>query len=143
MEEHIVRDGETGEAIVSSTGTRVDDILEAIDSTGSVDGALRRFPGLTTEAVSATLKFARVASRRELRYQPEPGYGVHELRERPLAYAGEQRGVTIAVPANEYGDLLYRLDLLEGIFESERDLEQGPGIPHDEVFAQLRSRFGG
>lgn len=143
MPEHIVFDGETGQPIVSSTRTPVDGILDAIDRTGSVEGALQRFPGLTTEGVSAALQFARLSSRRDTNYQSIPNYGVTVLRERPLAHAEWGGGATVAVPADEYNDLRYRVDLLEGLFEAERDLEQGNGIPHDEVVARLRARFGG
>lgn len=144
MPENIVFDGETGQPIVSSTRTPVDGILEAIDTTGSVEGALQRFPGLTAEGVSAALQFARLSSRRDTKYESIPNYGVTQLRERPLAHAAwGGGGATIAVPADEYNDLRYRVDLLEGLFEAERDLEQGNGIPHDEVVARLRGRFGG
>lgn len=142
-EEYIVRDGETGRALVSSTGTPVDDILDAIDVTGSVDGALRRFPGLTTDGVSAALQFARRASRREMTYHVPHDVGMMEVREPAVAFNGRERGGTVTIQAREYDGLVYRLDLLEGIFEAERDLEQGQGIPHDELFAQLRGKFGG
>jgi uncharacterized protein (DUF433 family) len=142
MAEYIVRDGETGQALVSSTGTPVEDILDVIDTTGTVEAALQRFPGLTREGVSAAIQFARLASRREMTYQSTSNYGYMELRERPLAHAGWGGGATLAVPADEYHDLRYRVDLLEGIFEAERDLEQGNGIPHDEVVARLQARFG-
>jgi uncharacterized protein (DUF433 family) len=143
MPENIVFDGETGQPIVSSTRTPVDGILEAIETTGTVEGALRRFPGLTAEGVSAALQFARMSSRRDTRYPSVPNYGYTELRERPLAHAGWGGGATVAVPADEYNDLRYRVDLLEGLYEAERDLEQGNGIPHDQVVARLRGRFGG
>jgi uncharacterized protein (DUF433 family) len=163
MAEHIVRDGETGEAIVSSTGTRVDDILEAIDSTGSVDGALRRFPGLTTEGVSAALQFARVASRREMRYEPDPRHGVHELRETGVQFnAGgaatmEPGEYDVATARQIFGTpedalrsaeatrerLLYELDLIESVRDGLQDVIDGNTIPHDEAVAWLRANIPG
>jgi hypothetical protein len=38
-------------------------------------------------------------------------------------------------------DAGYRLDLLRGILDAERELEQGEGIPHDELFARLREQY--
>ena len=144
MTEHIVRDGETGRALVSSTGTPVDEILDAILSGGAFESVLRRHPELTPEAVTAALRFARVAVGREVQYLPKPPEpGVTGVRE-PAAVAFNGGGdATVTLASHEYDDLLYRLDLFEGIFEAERDLDEGHGIPHDAVFAQLRGKFGG
>jgi uncharacterized protein (DUF433 family) len=143
MTEHIVRDGETGRAVVSSTGTAVDEILDALASGGAFESVLRRHPELTPEAVAAAVRFARVAVLRGVQHLPplEPGFtGVRERAAAAYNGAGE---ATVTLASHEYDDLLYRLDLFEGIFEAERDLDEGHGIPHEAVFAQLRSKFGG
>lgn len=142
MTEHVVRDGETGRAIVSSTGTPVEEILAALEAGGAFESVLLRHPELTPEAVAAALRFARVAVDREVEYLPRPDRGVTGVRERAaVAYGG--REPTVTLNSSEYDDLLYRLDLFEGIFEAERDLDDGNGIPHEQVFAQLRAKFGG
>jgi uncharacterized protein (DUF433 family) len=143
MEEHIVRDGETGRAIVSSTGTPVDEILQTLETSGRFESVLRRHPELTPEAVAAALRFARVAVGRGGRSRPDPGPGFTGVREQPQHVFNAGATATVTLEADEYDDLVYRLDLLEGIFDAERDLDEGNGIPHDEVFARLRSKFGG
>jgi uncharacterized protein (DUF433 family) len=148
MTEHIERDGETGRAVVASTGTPVDDILTALEEGGAFDAVLRRHPELTPEAVAAALHFARVAVGREIRYHPDPDKdrGFTGVRERALVSYGSgsaRRGATVTINAGEYDDLVYRVDLLEGIFEAERELDEGNGIPHEQVMATLRHKFGG
>lgn len=157
MAESIVRDGETGRAIVSSTGTPVDDILEAIESTGTVEGALRLHPALTTEAVAAALRFARVAVRREARYTPDPAFGVGQVREAALReYATSSEGGGEMILDSDAGvlsslraaerrrdQLRYELDLIESIRGGLQDVLDGNVIPHEEVVARLRARFPG
>jgi uncharacterized protein (DUF433 family)/predicted transcriptional regulator len=145
MTETIVRDGATGRAIVDSTGTPVDDILQALQDGGAFDAALRRFPELTHEAVAAALQFARVAVGREIQYLPNPNLnsdrGFTGVRERAVsAYNSGASGGTITVNAREYDALLSRLDLLEGVLEAEQELDDGLGIPHGDVFATARTR---
>ena len=144
-EEYIVRDGDTGRAIVASTGTPVDEILDSIAAGGEFGGVLRRHPELTPAAVAAALRFARVAVGREVQYLPTPpSPGFTGVRERAaVAFNGGGEGGTVTLESGEYDDLLYRLDLFEGIFEAERDLDEGNGVPHEAVFAQFRSKFGG
>lgn len=142
MTESIVRDGETGRAIVSSTGTPVEEILDALEAGGAFESVLRRHPELAPDAVAAALRFARVAVGREVQYLPMPNPGFTGVRERAAVAYGEGEP-TVTLDSGEYDDLLYRLDLFEGIFESERDLDEGNGIPHEQAFAQLRARFGG
>jgi uncharacterized protein (DUF433 family) len=142
-EEYIVRDGDTGRAVVASTGTPVDEILESIAAGGDFGGVLRRHPELTPGAVAAAVQFAKVAVGREVQYLPRPTPGFTGVREQAaVAFNGGGQG-TVTLESGEYDDLLYRLDLFEGIFEAERDLDEGNGVPHEAVFAQLRSKFGG
>jgi predicted transcriptional regulator/uncharacterized protein (DUF433 family) len=169
MAESIVRDGTTGRAIVSSTGTPVDDILDAIESSGTVEGALGLHPGLTVAAVAAALQFARIAVRRGVRYAPEANFGVSELRERPVQPFGTRSssGATVVDEHGEEGDpsdhravfgtveealksataqrerLLYELDLIESIQAGLEDAVAGRVIPHEEVMARIKSRFPG
>jgi uncharacterized protein (DUF433 family)/predicted transcriptional regulator len=160
MDEHIVFDGETGQPIVSSTRTPVDGILEAIDNTGTVDGALQRFPGLTAEGVSAALQFARRSSRRDTKYQSIPNYGVTVLRERGVQFnaggaatldpreeddAAERRSVEDSFKAAEARreQLLYELDVVESIRDGLQDIIDGKTISHEEAVAWLRANIPG
>lgn len=163
MAEHIVWDGETGQPIVSSTGTPVDDILDAIDRTGSVQGALRRFPGLTAEGVSAALQFARRASQGGAAYQPPSNYGVTVLRERGVQFnaggaatldtredgqataAAEIRSLEDSLTAAEARreQLLYELDVIESIRDGLQDIIAGNTISHEEAVAWLRANVPG
>lgn len=144
MPEYIVRDGETGRAIVSSTGTPVAEILDALREGGAFQAALQRHPELSPEGVQAALEFAQKIVDREVRYRPAPQPGFTGVRERALHSFNDGGGAgTVTLESSEYDDLLYRLDLLEGIFDAERDLDEGNGVPHEQVFAQLRSKFGG
>lgn len=145
MPEYIVRDGETGRAIVSSTGTSVAEILDALRQGGAFQAALQRHPELSPEGVQAALEFAQNVVDREVRYRPAQQAGFTGVRERALHSFNDDAGGagTVTLESSEYDDLLYRLDLLEGIFDAERDLDEGNGVPHEQVFAQLRSKFGG
>jgi uncharacterized protein (DUF433 family)/predicted transcriptional regulator len=141
MTESIIRDGETGRALVASTGTPVDEILDSLEAGGAFESALQRHPELTPEAVAAALRFARVAVGREVQYLPKPERGFTGVRERAASpfNSRSSSGGTITLEAGEYEDLLSRLDLLEGLLEAERDLDNGFEIPHEQVFEDLRA----
>ena len=139
MSEVIVRDGETGQAIVSSTGTPVDTILAAIESTGTVGGALRLHPALSAEAVAAALRFARVAVGREIRYMPDPNLGNMQVREISLhPYQAGRRGESVSVDAGTYEQMLARLEFLERNAEPEIELGMG-GIAEPSIEDSIRS----
>jgi uncharacterized protein (DUF433 family) len=144
MTEYIVRDGDTGRALVSSTGTPVDEILQALEDGGQFQSALERHPEVTPEGVAAALRFARIAVERGGRPAPRAQDGFQGVREAPLqAFNGGSSAGTVTLEADEYDDLLYRLDLFEGIFEAERELDEGHGVPNEQVFTHLRHKFGG
>ena len=157
MAESIVRDGETGRAIVDSTGTPVDDILSAIESTGTVEGALRLHPALTPEAVAAALRFARVAVRREVKYAPDPNFGNTQMREVALREYGNaddaggttmlehESGVlgTLGALERKRDRLRYELDLIDSIHAGLEDVAAGRTLSHEDAVAWLRSRIPG
>lgn len=157
MAEHIVRDGETGQAVVASTGTPVEEILEALETGGAFGAVVRRFPELTPAAVAAALRFARVAVGRETRFHLQPhdeGVGVRERSVQPFN-APPQSGGTVTLDADPELDtalraaeaqrdrLVYELDVAESIVDGLRQAIAGEVIPHEEVFARLRERFPG
>ncbi|HLM67185.1 MAG TPA: DUF433 domain-containing protein [Longimicrobium sp.] len=171
MTEYIVRDGETGRALVASTGTPVDEILEALEAGGGFQSALARHPDLTAEAVAAALRFARTAVTREVQYLPKPGRGFTGVRERAVSpfNGGASAGTVTSDGQASAGfwqeepdlvadvslaaelrsaearreQLLYDLDLIEGIIEGLEDVAAGRVIPHEEAMAFLRSRITG
>lgn len=146
MTEYIVRDGETGRALVASTGTPVDDILQAIDDGAQFEAVLARHPELTPEAIHAALRFARNAVGREHRYVPDPTFGQFTLRERPLQAFNERAESTsleaaMRSAAAQRERLRYELDLIDSIHAGLEDVAAGRLIPHEEVMARLRARF--
>jgi uncharacterized protein (DUF433 family) len=157
MAESIVRDGATGRAIVSSTGTPVDDILDAIEASGTVEGALRAHPRLTLEGVAAAMQFARVAVRREVRYTPDARFGVSQVREVALREFGtsDDEGGTMTLDRNggvsgtlraaerRREQLLYELDLIDDIHAGLEDVAAGRTLSHEDAVAWLRARIPG
>lgn len=121
MTEYIVRDGESGRALVASTGTPVDEILQAIQDGAQFEAVLARHPELTPQGIAAALRFARNAVGREFRYVPDPTFGQYELREQPIHpfNSGYAPG---------------------GVAEAEHGLDDGDGMPYEEVFAGTRKR---
>lgn len=119
MTEHIVRDGETGRALVASTGTPVDEILQALQDGAQFDAVLARHPELTPQGIAAALRFARNAVGREFRYVPDPTFGQYELREQPIHpfNSGHAPG---------------------GVAEAEHGLDDGDDTPYGEVLAGAR-----
>ncbi len=95
----IVFDGATGQAIVASTGTPVDTILEALQSGDSHGDVLRAHPGLAVEDIVAAVRFARRAVQRGVRYptgDEMPRTAQSVVREPAAAYgAARSRGASL------------------------------------------------
>ena len=169
MTEYIVRDGETGRALVASTGTPVDEILRAIEDGAHFEAVLARHPELTPEAIRAALRFARNSVDREHRDAPDSGPGSSMVRERPVHpfNSGSARG-GVAEVEDDFGEhgrdpwedagsidaairsatdtrerLLYELDLVESIHAGLEDVAAGRVIPHEEAVAFLRATIPG
>jgi len=152
----IVRDGATGQAIVATTGTPVDTILEALQSGDSRDDVLRAHPGLTLDDIVAAVRFARVAVQHGVRYPSGdelPRMGGMIARESAVAFYSPQAGREGAPRADVHSALrsaerkrqrlAYDVDLIESICDGLRQIEAGAGIPHEQVAAHLRARFPG
>ncbi len=167
MTEYIVRDGETGQALVASTGTPVSEVLQALEAGAHFDAVLARYPELTPGAVQAALRFARNSVDREVRHEARPSESM--VRERPLQpfNSGSARGGLAQADA-ESGDnggdpwestgsidaairsaagarerLLYELDIIETIHAGLEDVAAGRVIPHEEAIAFLRTKIQG
>jgi uncharacterized protein (DUF433 family) len=142
----IYRDGETGEAIVEGTIVPVAAILRSVAEGATAEEVIRAHPGLTREGFVAALEHAARAVDRDVRYEaPAPGEGALLAREPAAAYAPRSTvaGETVVLDADEYDELLYRLDLLEDIAQGLADAAAGRTIPHDEVFDRLIAKYGG
>ena len=63
----IVHDGATGQALIASTLTPVDTILEALQAGDSHEDVLRAHPGLTADDIATAVRFARLAVQRGAR----------------------------------------------------------------------------
>lgn len=81
----------------------------------------------------------------EVVYAPPPRGTYDRMMREPVAWYGAEResGRTVVVDAEEYEDLLYTVDLLQGLHEAERELAEGRGIPHERVKAELLRKFPG
>lgn len=148
----IVHDGATGQALIASTGTPVDTILEALQSGDSHDDVLRAHPGLTADDIVAAVRFARLAVQRGVRYptadeMPPPMESV--ARETAAAYGPSASRTYADVHSalrsaeRKRERLAYDLDLIESIRDGLAQAAAGDVIPHREVVARLRARFPG
>lgn len=145
MDGEILHDGPTGQAIVASTGTPVDTILEALQAGDSHADVLRSHPGLTADDIVAAVRFARGAVQRGVRYPTAdemPRSRGSVAREIAVPYQadvtveGTLRGVE-----RKRERLAYDLDLMDSICDGLRQAAVGDVIPHEEVVARLRARF--
>jgi uncharacterized protein (DUF433 family) len=154
MHGEIVHDGATGQAIVASTGTPVDTILEALQAGDSHDDVLRAHPGLTADDIVAAVRFARGAVQRGVRYptgDEEPRTGGWVARETAAPYGSpvSRPGLPTYVDVHsalrsaerERERLAYRFDVIESIRDGLAQVAAGDVIPHEEVVARLRARF--
>jgi uncharacterized protein (DUF433 family) len=109
----IVRDAETGEAMIAGTGITVAKVLRQLESAGR-ESVLAAFPELTEEAVFAAVSFALGASRREVRYDASGGARPGVVREAAVAPAYGRRG-TVLLDVEEYQEMLDRIQFLSGL----------------------------
>ena len=151
----IVHEGATGRAIVASTGTPVDTILEALQSGDSHADILRAHPGLIADDIMAAVRFARGAVQRGVRYPTAdemPRTEEFVARETAVAWDPVSRPkkhyhpdvqTALRSAERERERLAYRLDVMESIRDGLAQAAVGDVIPHKEVVARLRARFPG
>lgn len=143
----IVHDGATGQALIASTLTPVDTILEALQSGDSHEDVLRAHPGLTADDIVTAVRFARVAVQRGVRYPtanelPRPDGWV--ARETAAAYRIDVSAAdTLRSLERKRKRLAYDIALIDSIGDGLRQLEAGQGIPYEQAAAYLRERFPG
>jgi uncharacterized protein (DUF433 family) len=139
----IVRDAETGEAVVAGTGVTVAQILRELAGGPGVEAVLRRHPELTEEAVAAAISFAIQALRRESAYSHEPGARAREVHEPGAVYGAPATvGEDIAALDARIDELAYEIDFLKAIREGLRQVESGELVSHEDAMAELRAIFG-
>lgn len=126
-ESGIVRDAETGEAVVAGTDITVIEILQAFANPSAVGAVLDAYPELTERAVSEAISFAAGAVGRDVRCSAEEASEHRSLEE------------SIAVMEEECGRLRYELDIAEAIRTGLREIREGKVIPHEEAMAELRA----
>lgn len=143
----IVHDGATGQALIASTLTPVDTILEALQSGDSHEDVLRGHPGLTVDDIATAVRFARLAVQRGVRYSAAdelPRSSGSVGRERAAAYG---TAVTVAGTLRSLdrkrSRLAYNLDLTDSISDGLRQLEAAQGMADEQAAAYLRERFPG
>ncbi len=138
--DHIHSDPEilAGRPVVRGTRLAVEFILGLLANGWTEEQVLESCPGLTPESLRAVFAYAAEV----------PADGVtapaNMVREPASSYAGKSPPRRmIEVDAEEYEDLKYRLDLLEGILRGVSDVEAGRTVPHDAAMADILARYGG
>ena len=138
-ESSIVRDGDTGEALVAGTDVTVSEILLELAMDDGIARVLDAFPDLSREDVVAAVQFAVNATRSETRYNP--GGTASRVREARVAY-GTQPATdddALAAVESEYERVRYEFELISGIRNGLRELREGKEVPHEQVMAELRA----
>jgi uncharacterized protein (DUF433 family) len=143
----IVRDGATGQALIASTLTPVDTILEALQAGDSHEDVLRAHPGLTVDDIATAVRFARLAVQRGVRYPTAdemPRSRGPVARETAAPYGTDVTAAdTLRNLERKRARLAYDLDLTDSICDGLRQVEAGQGIPYEQAAAYLRERFPG
>jgi uncharacterized protein (DUF433 family) len=139
MEQVIVRDGATGQPIISGVDVPVDAVLERLVLSGSAERVLEAFPGLTREGFDAAMRHAAVAVRREVRYDQPHGVGVMKVRETAATYGSPDVDAAVREVEAAYADARYDLELTAALRNGFRDLKAGRLTPHSVVMAELRA----
>ncbi len=143
MSAEVVRDGETGQAVISGTGVSVVTILRELASSGAA-AVLEAHPELTADAVAAAISFAAVAVEREVPYDiPSGRAAAGVVRERAVAGGFAAGHNPVILGSDEYDDLLDQMGLLRELCAAQAEVAAGETVSHDEALAFLRSRFGG
>jgi uncharacterized protein (DUF433 family) len=142
MSAHVVRDGQTGEAVIAGTGISVVSILRELAASPGADTVLGAHPELTPEALAAAISFAAAAVEREVPYDfSARGTGV--VRERALAGGYLAGHSPVFLGEEEYDGLLDEVGLLRELCAAQAEVAAGETVSQDEALAFLRSHFGG
>lgn len=66
---------------------------------------------------------------------------VHDTK-RPLVITQHGKGVAVLMDVNEYENILERIELLEDIQTSEKQIEKGKGVEHEKAKALILKKIG-
>lgn len=137
---HIHSDPEilAGKPVIKGTRLAVEFILGLLANGWTEHEVLESYPALAPESLRAIFAFTAEALSGGV---AAPANTVHEPAS---SYAGKFPGRrTVEVDAEEYEDLRYRLDLLQGTLNGMSDAEAGRTVPHDAAMAELLGRYAG
>jgi antitoxin YefM len=65
---------------------------------------------------------------------------IHETK-RPLVLTQRGRGVAVLVDVRQYEAMQERLELLEDLYQADRQLQAGEGIDHKDAKARVLARL--
>lgn len=144
MSAHVVRDGRTGEAMISGTGITVAAILRELAGPAGIAAVLEAFPGLTVDEVAAAVAFATVAINREASYSDVSKFAAPLVaRETALASTRGAGRNPVFLGQDEYEGLLDEVELLRELCVAQVEIAAGETVSEDEALDFLRGRFGG
>jgi antitoxin YefM len=68
---------------------------------------------------------------------------VQQVRDthRPLVLTQHGKSAAVLLDVGDYERMLDALEVMPGVREAEREMDEGQGIPHDHAVKQLRARF--
>lgn len=69
---------------------------------------------------------------------------LEQVREtkRPLLLTQHGRSAAVLLDVEVYEDLMEEVELVRDIVRARMELDHGEGIPHEQVVAELKERFG-
>lgn len=143
MSAYVVRDGETGEAVISGTGISVVAILRELAASSGAAAVLDAHPGLTRDGLAAAISFAAAAVERDVPYEMGATARAMSVRERPVFGEYAAGGAAVMLGSEEYDDLVDKMGFLRELCAAHVEVAAGETVSQDEALAFLRSHFGG
>jgi uncharacterized protein (DUF433 family) len=144
MSAYVVRDGQTGAAVISGTGITVASILRELAASSGAAAVLDAHPELSADGLAAAISFAAAAVEREVPYETGDVRAA-PMRVRERAVGGDYGAGNAAVflGSDEYDDLLDEMGFLRELCTAHVEVAAGETVSQDEALAFLRSHFGG
>jgi uncharacterized protein (DUF433 family) len=144
MSAYVVRDGETGEAVISGTRISVVTILRELAASSGAAAVLDAHPGLTPDGLAAAISFAAAAVERDVPYETGGAAGrAMMVRERSIFGEYSAGNAAVVLGSEEYDDLVDQVGFLRELCTAHVEVAAGETVSQDEALAFLRSHFGG
>lgn len=121
LEQAIVADGATGEPVIAGIDVPVAIVLEQLLRSGSVDGVLESFPGLTRQGFDAAVRYATASIR---------GNSVDAVADLGDAFHDDR---------DAYEQARHEFERTTRVRDGFHDLAAARLTPHAEVIAELRA----